>query len=90
MLYGLGYDATRKDLDSFIRHAHMELPAEEGGRPAWGIENVADYAMQLEKMRSWLPGSHNSKKTVWGLQAESDNVALGARRDRLRRGTCRG
>lgn len=79
MLGGLGYHATRKNLDYFIRHGHMELPAKEGGRLAWGIENVIDYAMQLEKMRYWLPGSHNSKKTVWELQAESDNTLLGVK-----------
>lgn len=79
MLGGLGYSATRRNFDYFVRHGHMELPKKAEGRLAWDIENVIDFGMQLEKMRYWLPGRHVEKKTVWELQAESDNVLLGVK-----------
>ncbi len=79
MLGGLGYTATRKHLDYFIRHGLMKLPGKDGGRLAWGVENVIDFGMQLERMRYWLPGRHNEKKTVWELQAEAEITLLAAK-----------
>jgi len=79
MLTGLGYDANRKHYDYCIRHGHMEAPAKAGNRLLWSVENIIDFAMQLERMRYWLPGRHDEKKTVWELQAEVE--ATGKRWD---------
>ena len=70
MLAGLGYDADRKHYDYCIRHGHMEAPTKEGNRLLWNVDDVINFAMQLERMRYWLPGRHDEKKTVWELQAE--------------------
>jgi len=79
MLAGLGYEASRKHYDYCIRHGHMEAPAKEGKRLLWNVENIIDFAMQLERMRYWLPGRHDEKKTAWERQAEVE--ATGKRWD---------
>ncbi len=79
MLAGLGYRATRKHFDYCIRHGHMDMPDKEGNRLVWEVQRVIDFGMQLERMRYWLPGRHDEKKTVWELQAEVD--AAGRRWD---------
>jgi len=66
----LGYDASRSYLDYFIRHGRMQLPPKNGRFLAWGIENVIDFAMQLERMRYWRIGHHDRKKTAWELESE--------------------
>jgi hypothetical protein len=66
----VGYRANRKSFDYCIRHGHMKLPPKDDGRLAWGVENAIDFGMQLERLRYWSPGCHESKKTVWELQAE--------------------
>jgi len=76
LLSGLGYRATRKHFDYCIRHNHMELPPKQDGRLAWGIENVIDFGMQLERLRYWVPGRHDEKKTVWERQYESDSSTI--------------
>ena len=72
MLAGLGYQANRKHYDYCIRHGHMEAPAKEGNRLLWNVDDVIDFGMQLERMRYWLPGRHDEKKTVFELQAEAE------------------
>ena len=64
----LGYDASRSYFDYFIRHGRMQLPPKNGRLLAWSIENVIDFAMQLERMRYWKPGRHDQRKTFWELQ----------------------
>lgn len=76
MLAGLGYRATRKDFDYCVRHGHMKAPASEGRRLQWTKENLIDFAMQLERMRYWLPGRHNHKKTCWELQHEAEVASI--------------
>jgi hypothetical protein len=72
MLNGLGYRASRKEFDYCVRHGHIEPPKSEGRRLRWSKANLIDFAMQLERMRYWLPGRHNDKKTVWELQHEAE------------------
>ena len=79
MLAGLGYDANRKHYDYCIRHGLMDTPAKECNRLLWKVESIIDFAMQLERMRYWLPGRHDEKKTAWELQAEVE--ATGKRWD---------
>ena len=79
MLAGLGYQANRKHYDYCIRHGHMEAPAKEGNRLLWNVDDVIDFGMQLERMRYWLPGRHDEKKTIWERQAEVE--ATGKRWD---------
>jgi len=66
----LGFDATRGHFDYFIRHSRMQLPPKNGRLLSWGIENVIDFAMQLQRMRYWRHGRHDQRKTFWELQNE--------------------
>ena len=67
---GLGYRASRSCFDYFIRHGQMQPPPKDGKHLAWSIENVVGFALQLERLRCWRSGCHDTKKTVWELQAE--------------------
>lgn len=75
MVRALGYRAERKNLDYCLRHEHMAAPKRDGKRFLWTRENVIEYAMQLERLRYWVVGRHDEKKTVWELQAEWDQMA---------------
>lgn len=75
LMESLGYRAERKSFDYCIRHGHMDSPAKEGRRLLWDREDVVAYAMQLERMRYWLPGRYEEKKTVWELHDESQQRA---------------
>lgn len=76
MLNGLGYRATRKEFDYCVRHDHIKPPKSEGRRLQWTKENLIDFAMQLERMRYWLAGRHDEKKTVWELQHEAEVASI--------------
>ena len=76
LMGSLGYRAERKSFDYCIRHGYMESPSKEGRRLLWNCEDGLAYAMQLERMRYWLPGRHDGKKTVWELHEEQQRMAL--------------
>lgn len=79
LLACLGYRATPQHLKYCMRHRLMDSPPKgETGRLEWTPENVLDFAMQLERLRYWLPGFHDQKKTCWEKDADLEAAAAGS------------
>ena len=70
ILTGLGYAAGRDCLDYAVRHSRMQLPPKNGRFLAWGIENIVDLGMQLERRRRWKVGFRDEQKSYWELEVE--------------------
>jgi hypothetical protein len=75
LLSGLGYRASRKNFDYCIRQGRLESPPREGRRLVWSRKHIIEFGMQLERLRYWLAGRHDEKKTCWELQEEWDQMS---------------
>ena len=73
VLRQVGYAATQKALDYCVARYGLAGPKKIGGRLAWTAEDVAEFALYLERLRRWLPGFHAKKKTWHELDAEVGN-----------------
>jgi len=74
ILERLGYDGSHANRDYCTRHAKrigFKAPKARRGDLSWTRENLIDFAMQLERMRAWLPGRHDERKTCFELDADA-------------------
>lgn len=72
-LMGMGFDATQNRLSFAIRSHGMPAPAkshEDGRKLSWTLQDVARFAVELDRQGAWLDGCHDEKKSAWRLRNE--------------------